>query len=58
MLTAKLNDGTIVLAKLYKGQPSPKTFANRTQACNAAAKVGGKVIVKGRPFYVAIEEVS
>jgi len=51
-LTAKLKSGDIVLAKLYEGQPSAITYANRTQAEKAADKVGGTVIQRGRPFFV------
>lgn len=51
-ITYKLNNGAVVLAKLYKGEPFPLTYANRTQAKNAAAKVGGEVIQCGRPFFV------
>jgi hypothetical protein len=51
-ITYKLNNGIVVLAKLYKGTPSPYTFANITQAKNRAATVGGVVIQCGRPFFV------
>ena len=50
-LTTKLDDGTVVLAKRYKGAVSPKGFVNRTQANNAARKVNG-LVVGTRPFYV------
>lgn len=54
ILTTKLNSGITVLAKLYKGAPTAKTFANRSQAYAAAEKVGGDVV--GRlPFYVRLE---
>jgi len=53
-ITTKLRDGTTVLAKLYKGQPSVKTFANRTQAEKAAAAVGGTVTLRW-PFLVIVE---
>lgn len=55
IITAKLNDGTVVLAKMRKGEPFPLTYTNRAQADEAASKVGGKVIHRGRPFYVAVE---
>lgn len=55
--TVKLNNGIEVLAKLYKGQPSAVTYANRTQAEMAVAKLGAEWCVyrcgMGRPFYVA-----
>lgn len=51
--TATLNDGTVVLAKLYKGKPSALTYANRSQANKAAARVQGEVIGR-RPFYVRV----
>ena len=51
-ITYKLRSGIVVLAKLYKGAPSPFTYSNRTQANNAAAKVGGAVVQLGRPFFV------
>lgn len=54
MLTYTLRAGLVVLAKLYKGQPSPYTFANRTQAAAAAAKVGGTVHGFTRPWVVAV----
>jgi hypothetical protein len=47
-----------VLAKLYKGEPSAKTFANRTQANRCAAKLGDPWAVRtfgGRIFYVSRE---
>ena len=58
MLTATLNDGLVVLAKLYNGRPAALTFANRTQAERAAAKVPGARVHKGmaRPFYVCPPE--
>jgi aromatic ring-opening dioxygenase catalytic subunit (LigB family) len=54
MLTYTLRSGLVVLAKLYHGEPSPMTFANRTQADKAARKVGGTVHHIGRPFFVAV----
>ncbi len=56
-LTTTLNDGTVVLAKLYKGEPSALTYANRSQANKAAAKVQGDVIGT-RPFYVRVSRSS
>jgi hypothetical protein len=55
-LTYKLNNGIYVLAKLYKGEPYPVTYANRTQAHRKAAELGEPWDVfqfSGRPFYVA-----
>ncbi|HJY45280.1 MAG TPA: hypothetical protein VJ301_11710 [Propionibacteriaceae bacterium] len=50
-LAVKLNNGLVVLAKLYHGAPSALKYANRTQAEKAAHAVGGTV--RGhRPFYV------
>ena len=54
MLTTTLRNGQVVLAKMYKGDVYPKTFANLTQARNAAEASGGYVRV-GWPFYVVIE---
>jgi len=53
-ITYTLRSGLVVLAKLYHGQPSPCTYANRTQAVNAAVKVGGTVRQLGRPFFVVM----
>ena len=54
-IEARLNDGTVVLGKLYKGEPSAKTYANRTQARTAADREpDGYVIQRGRPFYVGL----
>lgn len=55
IITKKLNSGVVVLAKLYKGEPSAMTFSNRTQAENAAQKSGGWVCQMGRPFYVRVD---
>lgn len=53
MVTTELNNGLTVLAKLYKGQPSALTYANRTQAERKAREVGGTVWRgMGSPFYV------
>lgn len=49
-----LRDGTKVLAKMYHGQAWAMTYANRTQAERAAAKFGGEVIQRGRPFFVRL----
>lgn len=55
-LTTKLNNGVEVLAKVIKGEVWAVTFANRTQAQNAAAKFGGWVWQgMGRPFYVRFD---
>lgn len=59
-LTTKLNrNGIEVLAKLWKGEPSAVTYANRTQAQTAAAKLGAEWCVyrgMGTSFYVALAE--
>lgn len=54
LVTKKLNNGVTVLAKLYKGEPWAKTFANRSQANTACEKAGEgwAVFQYGRPFYV------
>lgn len=55
-LTTKLNRGTEVTAKLYKGEAFPITYANRTAAEKAAEKLGPEWTVyrgMGRPFFVA-----
>lgn len=52
--TTKLRRGQEVLAKTYEGELYPKTYANRTQAQKAAAKLGsGWIVIGRRPFYVA-----
>jgi hypothetical protein len=55
ILTTTIRNQT-VLAKLYNGVAYPKTFANRTQAENAAAKVGGTVWQPfgSRPWFVCV----
>ena len=53
-LTTTLSSGVVVLAKMYKGRPSAKTFANRSQANKAAEQVGGEVIGLGRPLFVKV----
>jgi hypothetical protein len=55
-LTTKLNNGRVVLAKLYKGEPSAVTYSNRTQAVKKVAELGPGWDVRqfGRPFYVAV----
>ncbi len=62
-LTFNLRSGAFgssetVLARLTNGEPYPYTFANRTQARNAAAKVGGTVIQRGRPFFVRMPDTT
>ncbi len=58
MLTTTLNrhPGTIFLAKNYEGETHVKTFANETQASNAAEKAGdGFEVIKyvdSRPWFV------
>lgn len=56
-LTVTLRDGTVVLAKSYKGEPMALTYANRTQANNAAQRFGG-VVIGPRPFYVRVSSPS
>jgi len=54
-LTVTLNNGRIVLAKLYQGQPTALTYSNRTQAERVAALQGADWAVyhgTSRPFYV------
>lgn len=59
MITTKLNNGVTVLAKTYKGQIYPMTFANFTQAKAAAARNGSDdVRCYGRPFYVCFPNTS
>jgi hypothetical protein len=60
MLTTTLNSGHVVLAKMYKGEPSALTYANRTQAEKAALATlimgtNAKVIRSGRPWYVSVD---
>lgn len=59
-ITTKLRDGTEVLAKLYHGEPTAMTFANRTQAYKAAERLGpGWVVIqRGRPWFVARDDSS
>ena len=57
-LTKRLNNGMVVLAKLYEGEPYAVTYANRTQAANKVAALGpgwhvGRGL--GRAFYVVKE---
>lgn len=54
---ATLRDGTVVLGKMYKDEICACTYANRSQAQTAAAKHGGQVIHRGRPFYVKLSVV-
>ena len=56
METTRLRDGTLVLAKLYKGELDALTYANRTQADQAAKREGGEVIQRGRVFFVSLPE--
>jgi hypothetical protein len=53
-LTTRLNNGATVLARLYKGRPISRTYANLTQARAAQKKLGDGwgVCCWGRPFYV------
>lgn len=54
MNTVKLPNGRTVTAKFSDGRLSAKTYANRTAAEQAAARIGGTVLKGfGRPFYVA-----
>lgn len=50
----KTHRGTEYLAKLYKGEPSLVTYANRTQAYAklAALGAGWEVVQHGRPWFV------
>ena len=50
--TIKLTDGSVILAKRYKSDLTPRTYANRTQAGKAAREYGGVVVQRGRPFFV------
>jgi hypothetical protein len=53
IITTTLRDGTIVLGKKGTDRIWAKTYANRTQAQNAAAKCGPEWFVVGHhPFYV------
>lgn len=51
-----LRDGTVVLGKLYKGEPTPLTYSNRTQAERSAKRENGVIIQRGRPFYVKVSK--
>lgn len=56
ILTYTLNSGVVVSAKMYDNEPSPITYANRTQAEKAVARLGtGWEVYKSysRPFYAA-----
>jgi hypothetical protein len=61
-LVFTLNDGRRVLGKLYKGEPSPVTFANRTQARKRYEALRAEGVACSlpygyhAPFYVVIEE--
>ena len=51
--TTTLRDGTVVTARTNaSGDTHAWTYANRTQAEKAAARNGGTVIKRGRPWYV------
>jgi hypothetical protein len=52
--TVTLRDGTVVLAKLYKGELCAVTYSNRTQAFTKETELGEAWTVqrRGRPFYV------
>lgn len=61
--TVKLNSGVVVLGKTTEYGLSAVTYANRTQANKAAAKlvasgVKAEVIHRGRPFYVMVTETE
>jgi len=53
-MTTQLWDGLTVLAKMYKGEPTALTYANRTQAQRKAEQLGaGWAVYRGRrAFYV------
>lgn len=60
-LTVKLRNGMTVAAKLYEGEPTAITYANRTQANKACDRLNqegdGRWEVRrgiGRPFFVAL----
>lgn len=53
--TTTILQGMTILAKFTKYGVSPKTFATRTQAENAAKASGGWVIQCGRPFLVRLD---
>ncbi len=54
MLTVRLNNGVVVLGKLYKGEPCALSYVNRTQAKRKAEQVDGTVYHREGPcFYVA-----
>jgi hypothetical protein len=56
MLTTKLNNGCVVLAKLYKGDVYAVTYANITQAEKSAAKLQAQgvecKVIGNRPYFV------
>ena len=56
--TVTLRSGITVLAKTTKFGTFAATYANRTQANNAAAKFGGYVIQHGRPFLVRFDNAA
>jgi hypothetical protein len=57
LIEVRLTDGTRVLGKDTKYGHCAKTFSNRTQAKKAAELHAGVVIQRGRPFYVAFQEI-
>jgi len=56
--TVTRHDGTVVLAKLYKGELCAVTYSNRTQAFTKATELGESWTVqqRGRPFYVVLRK--
>lgn len=52
MLTFKLNNGTRVLAREYKGRIEPYTYMTATQARKRADAIGGYVIRPTRAYFV------
>ena len=52
MLTFKLNNGTHVLAREYKGRIEPYTYMTETQARKKADAIGGIVIRPTRAYFV------
>ncbi len=53
--TFKCASGDLVLGKLIDGTVTPKIFANRSLANNAATRIpGAAVIQRGRPFLVRV----
>lgn len=54
IMTTTLRNGIEVTAKMYHGEPSALTYANRTQAARIAERMGEgwDVYHFGNPFYV------